>query len=555
MSVYNFDYTENVQIFTAPKDGRYVLECWGAEGGWNKSDSAGKGGYAKGTVLLNRGDILYIYVGQCGRYVYNEFECAFNGGGQSDDSSLAGGGATDMRLVGGKWNLSQGLLSRIIVAGGGGASNGNGKDGHGGGITGINGTNLNGKGGTGGTQESAGKRNGKFGVGGQGTDFGGSGGGGWFGGGGGVTDSSGSNGNNPRGGGGSGYVLTKTSYKPDNYTPTSKYYLSDTKLIAGGEIMPSPSGGTMRGNSKNGYARITLINAAPTISGNDGNLGEKNLAFTLSYSVNDIDGNELTIIEKLNNNTINTIINPQLNKNYTLSITKEMMDNLTIGAENTIEISVTDGQATAYRRYKFIKINVPPTITVSSVDLGIISERPTTITYTVNDLDNDVCTVVEKINSKITKTYTATLNKENIFDFPVDEWLKTPNGTNKLTVEAIDNKGNVTTKDIYLTKSINKIEILVKKPIQTSIAATKILVTPKWNIEGGTGEIWACNNAFDTNPTWENITTMVNLNRPYLFTNTTKTDTKWGIGIKFKISKNSGYTGEISLTGFGGAYE
>ena len=232
-----------------------------------------------------------------------------------------------------------------------------------------------------------------------------------------------------------------------------------------------------------------------------------------------------------------------------------MMDNLTIGAENTIEISVTDGQATAYRRYKFIKTNVPPTITVSSVDLGIISERPTTITYTVNDLDNDVCTVVEKINSKITKTYTATLNKENIFDFPVDEWLKTPNGTNKLTVEATDNKGNVTTKDIYLTKSINKIEILVKKPIQTSIAATKILVTPKWNIEGGTGEIWACNNAFDTNPTWENITTMVNLNRPYLFTNTTKTDTKWGIGIKFKISKNSGYTGEISLTGFGGAYE
>ena len=64
-----------------------------------------------------------------------------------------------------------------------------------------------------------------------------------------------------------------------------------------------------------------------------------------------------------------------------------------------------------------------------------------------------------------------------------------------------------------------------------------------------------CNNGFDTNPTWEDATTMVNLNRPYVFTNKTKTATKWGINIKIKITKNEGYDEEIALLGFGGAYE
>lgn len=63
------------------------------------------------------------------------------------------------------------------------------------------------------------------------------------------------------------------------------------------------------------------------------------------------------------------------------------------------------------------------------------------------------------------------------------------------------------------------------------------------------------NNAFDAVPTWEDITAMVAINRVYNFTNTTKTADKWGVNIRFTITKNEGFEGEVSISGFGGAYE
>ena len=41
----------------------------------------------------------------------------------------------------------------------------------------------------------------------------------------------------------------------------------------------------------------------------------------------------------------------------------------------------------------------------------------------------------------------------------------------------------------------------------------------------------------------------------YNFTNETKTGDKWGVNIRFTITKLDGYEGEVSISGFGGAYE
>lgn len=64
---YNFDYTGQIQEFTAPKTGIYSLETWGAQGG-NATDGTnsargGYGAYAYGEVLLTQGEKLYINVG------------------------------------------------------------------------------------------------------------------------------------------------------------------------------------------------------------------------------------------------------------------------------------------------------------------------------------------------------------------------------------------------------------------------------------------------------------------------------------------------------------
>ena len=35
----------------------------------------------------------------------------------------------------------------------------------------------------------------------------------------------------------------------------------------------------------------------------------------------------------------------------------------------------------------------------------------------------------------------------------------------------------------------------------------------------------------------------------------TLTEDKWGVSVRFKLVKNEGYDGEISVSGFGGAFE
>ena len=52
---WNYGYTGNVQTFTAPVDGTYQLEVWGAQGGGillENGATGGLGGYSSGTVSL-----------------------------------------------------------------------------------------------------------------------------------------------------------------------------------------------------------------------------------------------------------------------------------------------------------------------------------------------------------------------------------------------------------------------------------------------------------------------------------------------------------------------
>ena len=86
-------------------------------------------------------------------------------------------------------------------------------------------------------------------------------------------------------------------------------------------------------------------------------------------------------------------------------------------------------------------------------------------------------------------------------------------------------------------------------------APTEIETQVTQKIEGAVAKVEACNNGFDAVPTWEDITAMVQINRVYNFTNKTKTASKWGVNIRFTITKNEGFEGEVSISGFGGAYE
>jgi len=219
-TVATFSYTGAQQTWTVPAGVTSVqIECWGAEGG---TSASGKGGYAKGTLAVTPGQILYIYVGQAGALGAGSglqfAPITFNGGGRGTtyngtEGGGSGGGASDVRT-------STALSTRVIVAGGGGggylySGAGNPAGGDGGGASGNNGTNYPGypnSAGYGGTQSAGGLGGsistpaspGSLGAGGNSptTNYGGGGGGGYYGGGG---------GDNTAAGGGSSYIGGVTS--------------------------------------------------------------------------------------------------------------------------------------------------------------------------------------------------------------------------------------------------------------------------------------------------------------------------------------------------------
>lgn len=304
---YSYEYMGDYQEFTAPVNGTYRIELWGAQGGHEAEDSdlyeGAYGGYTRGDIQLSKGTKLYVYVGE--QPVGKGKAGGYNGGGDTFYDGSGGGGATDIRLNNSGMLNFDSLKSRIMVAAGGGG--GYTATSHtGGGLIGYGrGDYQDGKGGTqtsggaggdatkfnspcyyyetvAGNAASGHSQNGSFGKGGNSYYFGTGGGGGYYGGGSGVhkciADGGGS------GAGGSSFVSGHNGCDAvaENSTSSniihtgqsvhySGYKFTNTVIIDGrgynwlSEIgekvdMPTHDGkSTMVGNSGGGYAKIYLV--------------------------------------------------------------------------------------------------------------------------------------------------------------------------------------------------------------------------------------------------------------------------------------------------------
>ncbi|HCQ5740048.1 TPA: hypothetical protein OLY54_003478, partial [Clostridioides difficile] len=311
--------------------------------------SGALGGYVKGEIALRKRTNFNIYVGQSG---YERVprgssltRIGFNGGGSSvgvyiNDylCSKSGGGATDIRLPHSStlWDDSKGLLSRILVAGGGGSIDIYGTSspppsiGHGGGLDGSDGFDSFGKFNSGGSQYQGGRgykaSYGSFGKGGS-SDL--CGGGGWFGGAGASFGDV--------AGGGSGYALTKNSYKPAGYIPTSEYYLENVVMTTGGNTTKA-----------DGYAKITLLQALPFL-----NISSYN-STQVTFKADHTDPTLLTKIEVFIDDTLKETITTDLTLEKTINYTLE--DN----ALHTLKIVVTDSNNATAEKVLSISKNIIP---------------------------------------------------------------------------------------------------------------------------------------------------------------------------------------------------
>lgn len=176
-----FDYTGSVQEYIVPKGCKKIhVDCCGAKGSGDRRnfEVSGKGGRVECTLRVSSNQKLYLYVGQAG--VLNKDVKSFNGGGAggsyntSYEDSANGGGASDIRTIPAdtnswyiashtSWKEDNSLLSRLVVAGGGGGvisrtSRFTCVGGAGGGLIGGTGTGngSTSNSGTGGTQSSGG---------------------------------------------------------------------------------------------------------------------------------------------------------------------------------------------------------------------------------------------------------------------------------------------------------------------------------------------------------------------------------------------------------------
>ena len=262
---FEYDINNFPQEYTCERSGTYMLEVWGASGSTIVTSFKGGGGaYIAGTVHLEEGQKLYVYVGGAG----SAGTGGRNGGGSaSGTNSAGGGGATDISICNGAWNSESHLKSRIIVAGGGGGSlyyqvgsffsNGMASGGNGGALVGKAGSGVSdaGKGGGMNAAGSSGQNTsaGGFGYGGSytGTSVAGAGGGGWYGGG-----SGGDRSRHGAGGGGSSYIWNETysSYYPGGAPLTTGSKVTDATAFY---IVPLGSGAGQ--NSGNGKAKISYV--------------------------------------------------------------------------------------------------------------------------------------------------------------------------------------------------------------------------------------------------------------------------------------------------------
>lgn len=197
--------------------------------------------------------------------------------------------------------------------------------------------------------------------------------------------------------------------------------------------------------------------------------------------------------------------------------------------------------------------NNPPTISGTNTALGTVTTAPT-YEYSVNDSDSaDVLTVTEKIDGVTTKTINNAVRNQT-YNFDFSTFLSLAIGTHTATITVSDGK-DTATRTITFTRAEDRIILRGKTALETSIAATKIVASGIIELaSGATLKIEACNNAFDTSPTWEDVTTAYTNKTAYKFTNTAKTASKWGVNYRVTALKNSA-TAKSYVKAIGISYE
>lgn len=338
-----------------------------------------------------------------------------------------------------------------------------------------------------------------------------------------------------------------SSAYPSNGISGSYWYVSKSYRNTRGAFIESIEAdeGTYPDNGIQGnywYVRGDLANAVPWISGVDEHKGGLVKGFTYVYQVDDADlHQELTITTNFDG-AVTTIRNALRKTDYEFVITPEMFNQLELGVDYTITITVADGSgAKAIRRITFKRINSAPNINIVNKKLGVQNE-PFTIEYSVSDLENDVVNVEFSHKGRVLDTIVnVTLDTQQ--SWTIDNWdfVQIFNGNNAILVKATDVHGSSSTDVAEFTKEVYGCEIVDYENVDR--ICDYIIVEAHHDLyeKIDTGEIellelQVTNNFNDENPVWEDI----ELGKVHTFTNKIVSGIP-AIGVRYKILADPQY--------------
>ena len=234
---------------------------------------------------------------------------------------------------------------------------------------------------------------------------------------------------------------------------------------------------------------------------------------------------------------------PTSNADYTLKFRVRSQDNMGFTSTDYI-LSQNIG----------VTINNPPSFNVSGSNLGTVSE-PICIDYIVSDVENDDINVTESIDDVIIRTYKPVLGQSNTFQISGQKWNKLLNGVHKVAISATDINNSTSIQEWTFTKNIDSVELTLSTPLEAADIIHRTILNVERKVpEGAEFRVYACNNGFDNEPVWEEMTSAVLRGKKFFFSNATKTATKWGYNLKIILQRNN-TQGDCYISGIGGNFE
>lgn len=178
------------------------------------------------------------------------------------------------------------------------------------------------------------------------------------------------------------------------------------------------------------------------------------------------------------------------------------------------------------------------------------------LAYSVTDPDaGQSLTVKEYLNGVEKRSFTATSGTNYNFNISSTEWLEILNGEQTIKIIATDSEGGQSEKEFKFSKNETEILFELKNPLDSDAMVTKALLTLIGKLpSGAVSKIEICNNGYDKNPTWEDVTLKVEKGSKIFLSNKTKTASKWGVNIRVSVKRN-GAEGECYISSTGGNFE